>query len=150
MSELWLMVGAPASGKTTYLAEHSVNGIVVSRDKIRFSMISDEDEYFSKEKEVFREFVRQIQEGLDAGKNVYADATNLHWASRRKLLFNLDLKNTKVCALVFDVPVETLLERNAARVGRAKVPESALINMKNSQTSPETDNFDYDKIIYRF
>lgn len=38
--------------------------LYISRDEIRYSMISDKDEYFSKEKEVFNEYVKQIDEAL--------------------------------------------------------------------------------------
>ena len=139
-SYLFIMCGAPGSGKS-YLVEDNLtlDRIVVSRDKVRFSMISDEDEYFSKEKAVFKEFVRQIQEGLDNGKVVYADATHLNGVSRLKLLNNLNLENTEVIPIFFKVSLETCLARNAKREGRAKVPESALINMYYSMTDPAND-----------
>lgn len=139
-SYLFIMCGAPGSGKS-YFVEHNLtlDGIVVSRDKVRFSMISDKDEYFSKEKAVFKEFVRQIQEGLDNGKVVYADATHLNGVSRLKLLNSLNLKNTDVIPIFFKTSLETCLARNAKREGRARVPEDALRNMYNSMTNPSND-----------
>lgn len=139
-SYLFIMCGAPGSGKS-YFVEHNLalDGIVVSRDKVRFSMISDGDEYFSKEKAVFKEFVRQIQEGLDNGKVVYADATHLNGVSRLKLLNSLNLEYTDVIPIFFKVSLETCLARNAKREGRAKVPESALMNMYHSMTDPAND-----------
>ena len=48
---LVLMCGAPGSGKTTIAKKLMCNNdLYISRDEIRYSMISDEDEYFSKEK----------------------------------------------------------------------------------------------------
>ena len=47
MPNLFIMVGAPGSGKSHYLSK-VVNDKckIVSRDAVRFSMIKDEDEYF--------------------------------------------------------------------------------------------------------
>ena len=51
---LVLMCGAPGSGKTTIAKKLMCNNdLYISRDEIRYSMISNEYEYFSKEKEVF-------------------------------------------------------------------------------------------------
>ena len=139
-SYLFIMCGAPGSGKSYFIKHNrNVDGIVVSRDKIRFSMLSDGEEYFSKEKAVFKEFVKQIQKGLDDGKVVYADATHLNGVSRLKLLNHLNLKNTDVIPIFFKTSLETCLARNAKREGRAKVPEDALKNMYNSMTSPSND-----------
>lgn len=149
-SFLFIMCGAPGSGKSYFLKHNlTLDGVVVSRDKVRFSMLSDEDEYFSKEKAVFEEFVRQIQEGLDHGKVVYADATHLNGVSRLKLLNQLNLENTDVIPIYFKTPLETCLARNAERQGRAKVPESALINMYHSMTDPANDEKNIGHSLYK-
>ena len=146
-SNLFIMCGAPGSGKSYYIKHEAPDyAVVVSRDAVRFSMLSEGDEYFSKEKAVFKEFVHQIQENLDAGKTVYADATHLNGISRYKLINNLNLENTRVYPICFKVSLETCLERNAQRTGRARVPDSALVNMYNSMTDPVNDakNFGYE------
>ena len=51
------MVGPPAAGKSYFAKNHLVKDdtwAYVSRDEIRFSIITEEDKYFSKEKEVFK------------------------------------------------------------------------------------------------
>ena len=52
-------------------------------------MLKDEDSYFSKEKEVFKEFCKQIDIALQSYDNVIADATHLNFASRNKTLRNI-------------------------------------------------------------
>ena len=146
-SNLFIMCGAPGSGKSYYIKHEAPDyAVVVSRDAIRFSMISDEDEYFSKEKAVFKEYVRQIQENLDNGKTVFADATHLNGISRYKLINNLNLENTRVYPIYFKIPLDVCLQRNSKRTGRAKVPDSALINMYHSMTDPinDAENFGYE------
>lgn len=146
---LWIMVGLPASGKSTFAAsyceEHS-NAIHVSRDKIRFSMISDNDAYFSLENKVFEEFCTQIQAGLDMGFDIIADATHLNWKSRSKLMRNLNLKNVNINCIYVKTDVNVCIERNRGREGRARVPEDVIMTMNRSLTDPNTDPFMYNNV----
>ena len=144
---LWLMIGIPAAGKTTKAKELLIawpDTKYVSRDEVRFAMLNAEDEYFAKEKDVFNKFVAEIQDGIDNHKNTIADATFLNWGSRRKLLNRLiGLENIHVNALIFTTPLETCLERNAKREGRARVPEDIIRDMHTHMTSPKTDPYNY-------
>ena len=58
MATLYMMIGAPGSGKSTWAKEHlPENGVtLVSRDNIRFKLLRNDPNYFSKEKEVFKHF----------------------------------------------------------------------------------------------
>ena len=152
---LFIMVGVPGSGKSHFLTTQNFPSdkfLIVSRDKVRFSMISDKDEYFSKEKQVFKEFVNQIQKGLDNGKSVFADATHLNGVSRFKLINALKLNNVNIIPIVINTPLKVCLERNAKRVGREKVPEDALRRMYFSMTDPANDSnntdYEYYDILY--
>ena len=64
MKRVYVMCGIPGSGKSTLAkqlaAEVKCSVNIVSRDQIRFSMISENEPYFSKEKEVFKEFSRNF------------------------------------------------------------------------------------------
>lgn len=142
MKTLILMMGIPGSGKSTYLAK--ANKIkhrkIISRDQIRFSMIETGD-YFSKEKEVFNEYINQIQLALkDPNINViYADATQLTEKGRYKVLDNLNLENVNVKVYWKNTPLKLALARNAQREGQEYVPESAIIKMYNSIQDPRKD-----------
>ena len=149
MNRLWLMIGAPGSGKSTYLATHNIpNSVVISRDKIRYSMLSDEDEYFSKENDVYKEFVNEIAEALLSRRfdHVFVDQTSLDERARTKLLNALHgcraLFN-ELNAIVFNLPLKKVLKQNAQRTGRALVPEDSVIQMYNRMTIPtEEEGFD--------
>ena len=142
MSVLYVMVGIPGSGKS-YIANilaKEINGAVVSRDAIRFAFLNEEDGYFAKEKEVFKEYVNEIQHYLDNGKSVIADATHLNAPSRVKLLDNLYFtEEDYIIPIVIRTPFEVCSERNAQRTGRSKVPDYVLKSMYNSLTDPDED-----------
>lgn len=143
MAKLFLMVGFPGSGKSTYLKNHcKENDVIVSRDAIRFSIVSDGEEYFSKEKEVFKEYCRQINENLAAGYNVFADATHLNAASRRKVLDKVKGYDM-VGAIVMNTSLTEALRRNDNRTGREFVPRSVIRRMAAQFEFPDiTENFD--------
>lgn len=150
MNNLYLMVGASGSGKSTYannFAESTGKPIkVVSRDAIRFSLLDDGAPYFSKEKAVFARFIKEITEGLDKG-DVIADATHINEVSRMKVIKRIDLSKCKVSCIVVNTDETTAIKRNHLREGRARVPDSVISENYTRFTHPKTDNFHYDKII---
>lgn len=140
VKNLWLTVGNPACGKSTWVAKNAAyDSAIISRDAIRFSIIDKDDDYFAKEGEVFKKFVADIQDALEHHENVYADATHLNERSRNKLLDALNLKGVNLYALYFLTPLDVCLERNAKRAGRQCVPEDALKRMYFSITDPAHD-----------
>lgn len=131
-NKFYIMVGCPGSGKSTYAKKHFPKALYVSRDEIRFNLVKEDEEYFSKEDEVFTEFINTINLGLAAGHDVIADATHLNSKSRMKLLGSVDLDKTKteVIAIVMQTPLEICIKRNELRKGtRSYVPINVIKNM---------------------
>lgn len=150
---LWMLVGIPGSGKTWFAKHKLMIGLgwrYISRDEIRFSIITEQDKYFSKEKEVFQKFVENIKYAFeeDGVFNVIADATHLNWASRHKLINALGIKNINIIPVVIESNIEDSIKRNEEREGRTIVPRSALQRMVVSFTDPKTDEFNYTAIMY--
>ena len=127
MSKMYLMCGCPGAGKSYYIKTHLKEGEkIISRDEIRFSMLKEEDEYFSKEKEVYNEFIKQINAAIADNKDFYVDQTSLNAAARNKLFNKLIKKPDKIIGIYFTTPIDIILQRNAQRNGRALVPENVV------------------------
>lgn len=153
--KLYLMCGIPGSGKSTWIQNHKNKFAgtvkVISRDKIRFSMLKDDDDYFSKEDEVWEEFIKQAKISLQENDNTILDATHLNVSSRSKILRALkdSLKNIEICAIVIAPPVDVAIKQNNMREGRALVPEKVIRKMYHSFYYPELIE-GFDKIyIYK-
>lgn len=140
MHKLYVLCGVPGAGKSTWAKEHLMGkGVYISRDSIRYSMLSDTDIYFAKEDRVFDEFVQSIAAAL-AFNNVIADATHITRASRQKLLSGIRkyFKNDfTVCYLCFPRTLEVCKAHNALRAGREYVPETAIERMYKQLQWPE-------------
>ena len=133
------MSGTPGSGKSTWVTNRiaECGGVRISRDEIRFSMVAEDEEYFSKENEVFFAFISAIQSAIydvDGPQDIYIDATHVNEKGRQKVLSQLDFDNVnEITVVVRDVPFEITAARIAGREGRTFVPLSALRRMEMSK-----------------
>lgn len=141
------MCGPSGAGKSTWVKQQIANAkncIHISRDEVRFSIVKDDEDYFSHENEVFDEFIRQINEGLKNYDTVFADATHMSEKARNKTLDRLNLDGVDLYAVDFNIPVEICLDQNEKRrgVGRTYVPRSVIRRMA-AQYQPPTDTEKY-------
>ena len=177
---LLLMCGVPGSGKSTLakrIAESATASVTyVSRDEIRFALLENTPEYiqafsgreeatteekqaiiqnnyFSKEKKVFAEFVEKIKKGLETTELTIADASHINEASRSKLLRALGstIKDVEVDILVVQPPIEVSIAQNENRRNTiAYVPPGTIQGMRRAMTIPkEEEGFDHVFIFER-
>lgn len=158
--KMYIMVGVPGSGKSYYaknvIMKNSEAPLYISRDEIRFSMLRKGDNYFSKEKKVYAEFINRIKNAFDDEDNyisdVIVDATHLNWTSRRKLLAALGMLSGEyswvdVIPVVMNTNINECMRRNAKRFDRERVPDEEVLKMEKSKTHPNNDPFKYADII---
>lgn len=142
LKRLILMVGIPGSGKSTWLANHeqalNPKHTIISRDVIRFALVKEGEEYFSKEKEVWAEYVTLAKKSLTENEDTVLDATHLNEASRGKIMRELKdyLKGVSIEAVVMLPGLKTAIAQNDMREGRSHVPESVIKRMNSSFTIP--------------
>lgn len=151
--KLYIMCGPAGSGKTTWVRCNAEAGTSahISRDRIRFNMVKEDEYYFSRENEVYMEFTRQIMKAIACEwvDEVYVDATHLTKKSREKLVREID----NVCipfdliAVIVKPELEQCLAQNAQRSGREFVPETVIRNMYESFQHPLNDDLYYKYII---
>jgi putative nucleotidyltransferase with HDIG domain len=133
--QLMLMVGAPASGKSTMtkqLIEKYPTVKVVSMDERRKEICGDVNDQ-SKNAKIFGWQESEVRKAMKERQSIIVDATNCT-RKLRKHLWQLARENGALCsAIYFDIKLETLLSRNAAR--KKRVPDDVVKRFYNAQQS---------------
>ena len=129
-----LLVGLPGSGKSTYLERVAAGIGGLSSDAVRRLLADDETDQ-SIHVRVFQTLRYLLEQRLAIGRPVtYVDATNLTPEERRPYLEIGRAWGCEVEAVLFDVPLEVCLERNAARARR--VPAEVMAKMAAKLVPP--------------
>lgn len=155
VKKVYLMCGPAGSGKSTWIYKHATPGTSahISRDRIRFSMVAEDQYYFSREKQVYMEFIRQICRALAYDTKwvdeIYIDATHLTKKSREKIIreINSFCPEYDLIAVIIKPELEQCLEQNTQRKGREFVPETVIRNMYETFEHPLNDDLNYTMII---
>ena len=149
MNYLIMFCGVPGSGKSTEarrmagsLAARGLTIEYISRDELRFNMISDESEYFSKEKEVFNKFVEKMNNSLNKNDCTIIDATHISKASRAKILRRVENpNNVRLLVLYLTTPLDVCMRQNDLRTGRERVPQEVIEGMAEQFEEPTEKEF---------
>lgn len=148
MVKLYLLIGLPASGKST-LAEKiskSEDAEIVSSDNIRKELYGDENIQGDNNK-VFKILQERIINGLKNNKNMIYDATNISYKTRMVFLQKLNKLDVEKIAVMVATPYEECLIRNAQR--KRKVPEEVIKRMYHNFYVPQYfEGFDDIQIKY--
>ena len=146
MTTLYMMVGLPASGKSTYakLLAEEVDGLVLSSDAVRAEWYGSEEIQGDAGK-IFREIEERCFNALKAGRNVIIDATNMNAKKRANFLKRMP-ECHKVC-VVMAVPFDVCIRRDEMRprhVGPAVMEKMR----KNFQMPYYNEGWDHIEIYY--
>lgn len=119
---LVVLVGAAGSGKSTFAARWFDSSDVLSSDAFREILTGDAADQRAT-KTAFSIIHRELTTRLAAGRTVVVDATNAERHARRALLARAGFAGVPAVAIVFALPRDVVLARNAARAERVVDPE---------------------------
>lgn len=121
---LVLLVGPAGAGKSTFAARHFGTEEIVSSDDLRAAIAGDAADQ-SRNRAVFAALERAVARRLEVGRSAVVDATNVEAHARRSLLaLAVDLSIPAI-AIVLDLPLEAIHERNLAR---ERVVDAAVVD----------------------
>lgn len=148
MNTLTLLVGLPASGKSTFAREHLANDntIILSSDDLRKELLGNES-YQDNNDLVFKSLYKRAKEFLQNGKNVVIDATNINIKARRSALSHFDKMPIIRQALVFATPYFVCVDRDKKRertVGKNVIKKY----IQRFEIPMEYEGFDFVDIIH--
>ena len=146
MTKFYMMVGLPASGKSTYakLLAEEVDGVVVSSDGIRKEWYGDENIQGDPSK-IFREVELRCKNALGAGRSVIMDATNMN--AKKRANFLRQLPSCYKACMVMAVPFDVCIERDEQRP-RSVGPTVMEKMRKNFQMPYYNEGWDHIEIYY--
>lgn len=145
MSKLIMLVGLPASGKSTLSQRLSIehDAEIVSSDEIRKELLNDINNQTNNDK-IFNVMHDRVVELLSINRNVIYDATNLN-RKRRKHLINHVFKADQKIVYYINESIGTVLLRDSDR--ERTVGEQVISKMyKNLHIPVEGEG--WNKVIY--
>ena len=123
------LVGASASGKSTFAAKHFKKTEVLSSDFFR-GMISDDENDQTVSGKAFDLLYYAANKRLDLMKTTVIDATNVQRSARKEVIDLAREQNVHSVAIVLNLPEKVLQERNVNRSDRV-LPERVVRRRAN-------------------
>ena len=150
MSTIYIAVGLPGSGKSTY-AKNFIKGKDIeylSSDELR-AVFGKSEEDQTVTPLVFGHIKRKVDEFLKDGKNVLVDATSVNRKERSDYIKTAKKYGAKVVAIVFKMDRQGLIDRNKKRgeQGGREVPTFVIDKMLAKFEEPSYDE-GIDVMIY--
>ena len=143
MRKVHICSGIPASGKSTYIADHAeLCNIVLHRDDFRAQVrdILGTTAYFPlPSNEEWTLWLTTINTRLLHSPHIdfYIDQTTIGTKALAKLLRGLFLTGNDIIIVhKFNTPLEVCLELNACRTGHEFVPEDVIVDMHRNHIDP--------------
>ena len=137
MRTIYILRGAPGSGKSTWIKENNLEQYTLSADNIRLmyqSPVLNTSGNFvitqQNDGQVWKFLFKMLEDRMSRGEFVVVDAT--HYKSELLNRYKNLISKYRYRAFVVDftdVPLETILERNAGRDEYKRVPEETIRKM---------------------
>lgn len=122
MTEFIILVGFPASGKSTYMKTNLGSYKLVSKDLMGSNKVKQQ--------------AQALEKHLAAGESVMLDNTNISIEERSQAIVIAKKHGARIKCVWFTTPFDTCMERNSKRLGKAKVPAVAMYGMRKRFSEP--------------
>jgi len=149
-----VLVGVPASGKTTYRNRvNAANFVVLSSDDIVEELCANAGKTYTEGftrfvGEATRIFNNKLQEALKNGDCILVDRTNLTKQSRKRIMSQVPDDYYKE-AIVFPIPETAVWMKRLASRPDKEIPFYVLQNMVASYETPTQDE-GFDSVIFKY
>jgi predicted kinase len=128
MLECAILIGLPASGKTTfYQARLASTHLHISKDN-----------WPNAQRKGARQ-ARLIAEALSQGRSIAVDNTNASVEDRRAIIDEARAHGARVIGYSFDATMRDAVGRNRDRTGRQRVPDIAIFATAKRMVAPRLD-----------
>jgi len=151
MPILYMLIGVPAAGKSTWLAQQDLShAVIISSDDIIQARADSQgktyDQVFKKEvKSATTEMMANLRAAVEADKDVIWDQTNVTAAARAKKLAFIPDTYEKVAVFFRTPDAQEHARRLASREGK-NIPWNVIASMKSQLEAPTAEE-GFDKII---
>lgn len=144
MAKFKMLVGIPASGKSTYADALNREGWkVFSSDKLRERM------HIKRSREVFSILEENIVASLKNGRDCVLDATNVKSIHRKKMMEKFTAVAESSSCDVFLIPTKVCMDRNRKRRNKHGVTDEVIIKMANRFEMPQISEGFQTIIVHR-
>lgn len=145
MSNLYILIGIPCSGKSTLavkMSKENPNLRVVSSDSLRRQLNFPVNKVFNRI--LFQEVETRLKFFLSKGYDVVLDATNLEEYYRKNLIELGRSYGAAIIAMVVNTDYQVCIDRNSRRNQMDSVPSNVMFSMqkKFSETIGNLKGFD--------
>jgi protein phosphatase len=131
---LVVLIGAAASGKSTFGGRQFVADSVISSDRLRAELTGP-----TPDDVVFAQLHRWVQARLAGGLLAVVDATNTDWMWRAQLLADARHYGRAAIAIVFNLTLDVCIARNA---GRSRTVPPSVIRRQVADVMRDVDRLD--------
>lgn len=144
MPEVIFMIGAPGSGKSTYINKINSSGkyVVISSDDILEELAAVDGINYNQAFDRYvgfatKEMFRRAEAAIASGKNVIWDQTNMNIKNRKKKLamFPDTYEKKAVVFSLDDMELKRRLEKRAKETGKV-IPGHVINSMQSSFEAP--------------